>query len=450
MEDQTEKKSRKNLIEWLNNLQQESWQLELVISGFAIFLLMGVYEPLGDLRNVLARTMASTDGNIYLVIPYLVLQGAWFVLFVNLLIHVLFRGLWISTIGLRYVSGDIDYEQLRLSNRFSRFLGRRIGNFDRYIERLERLCSIIFAFTFLIVFMLLSLGLYGAFVLVVLDSITDFIKNNLGVFGEVLALIIIIFMLLATFLYFLDFITLGWVKRKRWLSRFYFPIYRFMGWVTLANFYRPLYYNLIDNKFGRWVGFLLVPYVLFAAVASSLNIQGFQYFPKKERNNPAFLNTRVYEDQRDDESWYSWPTIPSKYISNGYVELFIPYVAQKVDKQIEFVCEGLTPAHHKGLRLEGLISTNIQALEYDVDSLLQCMSQVYQIVIDDSVHQDLRFHFTAKEDLQQPGLITLIDVSEYERGEHLLKLSLLDTNEKSDTTTMPDYEIQAYIPFWIK
>ena len=31
---------------WLDKLQQESWQLELIISGFAIYGLTQVFEPL--------------------------------------------------------------------------------------------------------------------------------------------------------------------------------------------------------------------------------------------------------------------------------------------------------------------------------------------------------------------------------------------------------------------
>ncbi|CAH1001421.1 hypothetical protein LEM8419_02324 [Neolewinella maritima] len=37
------------LKSWLDKLQQESWQLELLISGFVIFLLIGGLEPMFDL-----------------------------------------------------------------------------------------------------------------------------------------------------------------------------------------------------------------------------------------------------------------------------------------------------------------------------------------------------------------------------------------------------------------
>ena len=39
----------------LDSLQQQSWELELIISGFAIFGLFTAYEPLPSGRNVECR-----------------------------------------------------------------------------------------------------------------------------------------------------------------------------------------------------------------------------------------------------------------------------------------------------------------------------------------------------------------------------------------------------------
>ena len=63
----------------------------------------------------------------------------------NLIIHVVLRSLWIGALGLRYISGDIDIEKLNYSKRFTNYLKKKIGSFDDYIEKLEKLCSVIFA-----------------------------------------------------------------------------------------------------------------------------------------------------------------------------------------------------------------------------------------------------------------------------------------------------------------
>ena len=143
------KDKTKSFVKWLEIMQQESWQLELLISGFAIFLLASAYDQLDSFEY---QIHLLTTGNSYfgtLLLPFKIILGAWYVLIVNLILHVLLRGLWISTIGIRYVSGEIDFDYLNFNPKFDRFLKKKIVSFDVYIQQLEQLCSIVFGFTFL-------------------------------------------------------------------------------------------------------------------------------------------------------------------------------------------------------------------------------------------------------------------------------------------------------------
>ncbi|MCB9352189.1 MAG: hypothetical protein H6573_32540 [Lewinellaceae bacterium] len=159
-----QERSSSRLSEWLDNLARESWQLELVISGFAIFLLIGIYEPLWEWGESFQRAGLSPGMRNTLGVPFAILIAAWFIL-------------------------------------------------------------------------------------------------------------------LGSLLYFIDFITLGYLKRIRWLAPVYYPIYRFFSLITFARLYRPLYYNLIDNRFGRGVGFLLAPYMILLIVGSSIKFISEAYFP---------------------------------------------------------------------------------------------------------------------------------------------------------------------------
>ena len=138
----------------LQKLQEESWQLELLISGFAIF---GLFTALPYIFN--ATRAAENDQKIYSFIILSVALVSCAILIVNLLLHVVLRGLWIGALGLRYVSGDIDYEELNYGQKFTKYLKRKVGSFDRYIGRLENYCSIIFAISFLLIFYVLAFTL---------------------------------------------------------------------------------------------------------------------------------------------------------------------------------------------------------------------------------------------------------------------------------------------------
>lgn len=429
-----EKRSSSNLAEWLDGLSRESWQLELIISGFAIFLLLGVYEPLYDLRDAIQRIRPSWQLQLLIGTPYMIATGAWFILLINLCIHVMFRGLWISTIGLRSVSDDIDFDALNLHPRFDQFLRRRIGSFDRYIERLERICSVLFAFTFLILFMLLAFG--GMILLMGLVNII--LRNGLKLESHWLVSLVNGLFIIGGILYFLDFVTLSRLKRIGWLRPVYYPVYRFFGLVTFATLYRPLYYNLIDNRFGRGVSLLLLPYVIFLLIASSLVIKTDTYFPGKA--TAVVLNTDYYDDQFAADGLWDRPSISSRYTGNGFVELFIPYLPDQDDRSIQAHCPDLEIAQNTGIMLEGVVNINVTRSGINTDSLLLCMGQIHRVYVDDSLYAPV-YHFYTHSQRKDNGLLTVLDVAYLPRGEHRLQVEsqrlLRDSLQWLRTATIP-------------
>ena len=56
------KDKNKSFVKWIEILQQESWQLELLISGFAIFLLASVYDEIGSFEYQISLL---TTGSAY-------------------------------------------------------------------------------------------------------------------------------------------------------------------------------------------------------------------------------------------------------------------------------------------------------------------------------------------------------------------------------------------------
>lgn len=149
----TDKQEARQLFkEWLEKLQQESWQLELIISGF---VLSWIYNSKGLIYQLQFFNVDHFVGPLPLLET--ILQVGWKIFFINLLIHVILRSLWIGAIGLRYVSGEINYEQLNYSSTFSKYLERKVGDYDDFIGKLEKICSVLFSYTFLL-FLLFTLS----------------------------------------------------------------------------------------------------------------------------------------------------------------------------------------------------------------------------------------------------------------------------------------------------
>lgn len=424
-----EKKHDGTLKNWLDSLQQESWQLELLISGFSIFLLLGAWTKHIDLQTDLILLQQASQNFSALEAFYDISRIALACLLGTLVFHVLMRGMWIAAIGLRSVSGEIEYEELGVLPRFRDFLERRIGSFDSYIERLERYCSVLFTVAFLIFFGLLSLALMVSFfnilafalVAILGEDFWEIINNGAG-------LAILIFGIP----YFLDFMTVGWMKRQKWLARPYYYLYRLMGWLTLARFSRPLYYNLIDNRFGKRLAVAL-PALMFAAVIFwSYEHVTHAYYPSAYQLGKEVVLAGVYDDDGFEQHARLWrPSLSSRYVQNNYLEFFIPYIPRQDDDELELHYPNLNPARLIGPALRGGLSVG-ETTSDDANNteLREAMSGLWRISIDSTLLQVVP-RFSRHQQRRQYGLLYVIPAHELPVGEHELRIQrrmhLIDT-----------------------
>lgn len=293
--------------EWLEKLQQESWQLELLISGLALF---GIWES----QNVLQRFEFYLDVNAVSEVRSALnlfknlLWAGWGIFLTNLLIHIIIRGFWIGAIGLRYVSGDIDFDQLNYSKKFTDYYKSRIGSFDNYIEKLEKISSVLFSFTFLLFFMFLSFVVFNLFFVILMAILSRLVDDTTQAFQMYAGAIGILYYGLGM-LVFIDFFTLGAFKKIKdnTVSTIYIWIYRFFSTVSLSFLYRPLLLNFIDNSYTRKLFFLAIPYGLVLFTLNGLYMERYPYFPSfsaradyHDEISALSINWLYYDDLRSE------------------------------------------------------------------------------------------------------------------------------------------------------
>ncbi|NER14201.1 hypothetical protein GWK08_12170 [Leptobacterium flavescens] len=421
---------------WLDILQQESWQLELIISGFAIYGLFMVYDPIQ-----LANFNAEEKDNIYGAFMMRGLLISWYIITVNLIIHVVLRGLWIGAIGLRYVSGDIDYDALRYSPKFTRHLKKRVGSFDNYVATLEKYCSVIFAITFLLVFYLLGL-LFTVFILVVIgtwldqDNIDDWLKIWLGV-------PLIIFVSLGLIFTFIDFMTLGGLKRKKWTTFFYYPFYWVFKYTTLSFLYRPMVYNFLDTKFGRRLSFVLVPLYIGVTILAGTGFSVSNYISENQSSSSITAKSTNYEDAMGDQiQLIEDASIPSKVITENHLGVFIVY-DDDLEDDVFHINDSLKPKEDKrGLHWVFTSGTvDFRTRGRLLKEYLTTIEDMYSLKIDTTDYKKEFVITTNQKD--QKGFETYLDLKDLDRGKHLLVI-----NRKSRWRDTIRYERVARIPFW--
>ena len=181
-------------------------------------------------------------------------------------------------------------------------------------------------------------------------TLPDFLgmeTNDLLVMStEVIGVIV----LLSGVVYMVDFFTLGLLKRIKLIEKPYYYLYVVMGWLTLARFYRPLYYNFIDNTFGRKFAVILPFCVMLIYFGSAVEYVGSPYVPGVLGDGRVWINNNSYDDANDALASCVWgASLSSKYAKNGYIECFVPYIPSRMTKPCYCVTRALTPPECRAL-----------------------------------------------------------------------------------------------------
>ncbi len=437
MNEENKKLKFKNL---LDKLQQESWQLELLISGFAIYGLFNTIEPIEIGWNEAKALQKYTK----FLFPILFLSC--YILIINLVLHVVLRGLWIGAIGLRYVSNEIEYEELNYSKRFTKYLKKKVGSFDNYIDKLENYCSILFAVTFLSLFYMISFFS----VLFIITLMARFFLDS-GIFSEfvgafLLGTIGLLFIFLALIVFF-DFLTQGGLKKKEWTSFLYMPIYKVFNYITFAFLYRPIVYNFLDNKFGKRIAFILLPLYAVIFYLTTLKNAQSHYLTNMSYTSKNFVSKNNYLDLLDEHEYVKDVALNTKITDKPYVSIFIPFKEQTENDLLIKNPELKPIENQRGIKSSfKFIFKNRNKDLHKRDSIyklyLRKLNELYTIKID-SITKKSDFIITAIN--KQLGFETVIPLKSSEEGKHIINISSLYFDKKSKEEKTKTI---ANIPFW--
>lgn len=435
---------------WLKKLEQESWQLELLVSGFTIFLLISAYDGLIGYAQEF-QFHFDPQGTFYgaTIMLLYVISACILVLIVNLVLHLLFRGFWIGAIGLRSVGPVLSFQKLNYHTYFADRIEKTMVSMDDLIVRLDRLCSVIFSFTFLIIFLFLSFFIYiMAFALVVwvLKWLQVISPDWLTGVVQVILVIVILFWLLGGIMYMFDSLSLGLLKKIKWLRKVYYPIYVLFSTITLSFLYRSIYYNLIAKFPKAIIRLILVLYVLVIIFLPFFELDDYRYFP--DNFTTYAIDTEYYDDQRLDKSYITAASIPSMSVKDGFLPLFVRYnVSDNV--ALAQSCPEFEPAKKGGLKhgidigKGNILLTNPDVEEPFPEKALDCLLDFYSFSIDNKLYQPDKAFFYIHPNKDEKGVLMMVNIQNLPIGPHSIKVSrqiLQDSVLKKE-----DY---ANIPFW--
>lgn len=430
---------------------RQTWELELVISGAVAFALLQLPSAVDVAYDRIVPHLAGAleDGSF---IVYYYAKLAIYTLIATFLSHIVARAYWVGLVGLEAVFPRGPRWDQTSSGPISRkFYQERLPSLATLIDRVDDFCSMIFSFSFMIVFIFISSILWAGLLGLVAFGISRlfFGGERLGEIFKGLFLILIVPLLLMAVI---DKAIGGKIDPSNPLAKLIRGMTAFYYRALSMNLYGPIMMTLFSNVRKKTI----YP-IFFTALAGVL---GFFFLNELTRQDLLTLSSEVYlpakpgeaevspayyEDQRPEgEIFPMAPSIPSDVVSGPYVRLFIPYYPRRHNAAIERRCPGVKP-----LREEGLLFTRRNAAASPAGptrQVLRCLAEIHRVTLDGKPVPGLEFHFTSQLKTGLRGIVGYIPTASLAPGSHLLKVEAVPRAEPRKGDRPPDPYL---IRFWI-
>jgi hypothetical protein len=388
---------------WLQHLQENSWEAEILISGGAIFSLFQLADGLSNTLEYLKEMVRINGLNLIFLLLMTALRG----ITITFILHLLLRGLWIAIVCVNAVYPlGTNYSKLKLRPEY--LDPSKKVDLTRWIVKLDELSGLIFSASFL--FIIIILGVIFLFS-------TTMYPLSFFVTSDAWMNLILLILISVGLIYVLDFILSGPLRKNRILGTIYFPVFSIYNMLTLGFIYRPLVQIISTNinrlKAGVFLTALFVSSLTFAYVTlqrplRTQNLLDGRQYPATE--NPNVIADDLYMDHIPDDTRISRACVQSDFVKDDFLRLFIPYRAQYDN--------------------------------YIAGAKKDTFSQIVTVTLNDSVLQKVDWIEYKRRVTKQSGLVAYLPIIPARKGRNEVVVQIAGLyydNSKSD---------KLVIPFW--
>ncbi|MCB0409033.1 MAG: hypothetical protein KDD29_02370 [Flavobacteriales bacterium] len=405
---------QRQIPEWLKNLQENSWELELLISGGAIFSLFQIsdiyvnwLELVGMIAGVPGRAILLMTGMIGIK-----------VLTLGFIIHLSLRAYWLALVCINFVyPNGINTEKIKWKSPFKNKL-QKGDDLQDQITYVDKQCGTVMFMSIISIFVLLGLTL----VFMGLIGIMVFLESNTDVVSENVFTILFIFFLAYVF----DLLSFGLLRKIPVFSYLVFPIFKLYDTISFRSYYAKALL-MFNTNVVKW------KYLIKALIFSFIAITSAYLAIYKTMHWPNLFDQREYRYQMADNDYIHYSVyldewidgeigmvaINSKVQTGTYMELFVTYF-HRFDELIEQTSE--------------------------IDSL-KTFDKILEVQIDTTICEPLIW-FPAIKHNNIRGVTTMIPIDSLSNGHHTIYISskLKYLNEQQEAGS-EEYKVK--IPFWV-
>jgi hypothetical protein len=401
-----------SIPKWLKDLQENSWELEILISGGAIFTLFQVSDIWINWMSDMSVISSLPGRTFFMLAGTLGIE----ILKLGFILHLILRAFWLSMVCINYVYPQgIRRDSVKWKKPFS-IKEYENNDLQEPILKVDRLCGIVMYLSIISSFLLTGIN----FAIFVMFSVPEIFGFDLGFVTE---LIFVLFLV-----YIFDLITNGLLRRIAVLSYITYPVFALFDVLTFRVVYQKASL-LFRSNIPRWKFTLsALVFFAFAFTLSYLNTYNVMKWPnvfdarsKHGQLNPKnpVLNYKFYRDELGDQK-SSPVNIPSKFIQDDHLEVFVQY----------------------RLYMD-MLANALSGPDNELN-----FSDIFEVAIDDSVYQEIDWYETIHESSINNGLTAIIPIGDLPEGKHTLRIGC---SSKINPSKVNDFDFKcksALIPFW--
>ena len=401
-----------------------TWEVELLISGVAVFAMLQLPGWLDDRWFALRPRLDQVWLEPFLVI-YVYAKCAALILAATFVIHLLLRARWIAQVGMNSVHPDgIRWERLRMGPVQREIEQAAYGSAAASIDRADNRATTVFAIGVMLASLLVATT---AFVLVAVCCVL-WIAQKLGFNPSAFNVLTAMFALLVV-----PMAIANRVDRARGHAlvrggvahRGLAAIFWVYGRAGMGRGNNPTL-ALMASHAGpvRMVVFTTAALLLAVTVVmASYDVQRdpaslgqYARFPQFAAGSDRIVNAAHYDDTRNPERDPAVPYVQAAVVTGPYLRLVVPYQPASDDDALQRDCTGTT-----------------------ADVRLACLQRLHAVTLD-GAPVAVAFATGSDPRTDRPALVAMIDVRALAPGRHVL--------EVASAAAGPEHPASDRIAFW--
>lgn len=399
----------------LSSRTTPTWEVELLISGVAVFAMLQLAGWLNGLLFMLLPRFGDAMREP-LQIMYVYTESAAVILAITFALHLLLRARWIALVGINSVFPQgIRWDRLRIGPVQKALDMQRLKSPDHLIDRADNRATVVFAIGVQMATTLLLISVIVGIVFFLTMTgarLLELYPDPRQVFVCCVLGLVLPFALLPL----VDRYIGGRFRPGGHPHRFLTWMFRLMSTIGMSQ--NTAVTALVSSHSGHRRFSIAIVLTMFMVAASVMlgvisqrhpeRFGGYSLFPNTNEISAQALDNAHYEDRRDPVRDSTAPYVQGSVVTGPYMRLAVPFVPGRDDLALRTNCPNAVSMKEDARRSR---------------ALLECLRQLYPVQIDGKPLPALQFDAGTDSRGNRPILLAMIDIRALSPGRHELAVA---------------------------